>query len=437
MIWFYRLLFPLLFIIGLPYYLVRMFRRGGYREMMPSRFGRVEAIPKRVGVKRIWLQAVSVGELLAIESLVKELMAIPTVELVITTTTSTGYSLAKKKYGESALLISSFPIDCWFFVRRTWKRLDPDLAIITEGELWPEHICTAKTLGIPLLLINARLSDKSYRRMTAAKWLQSILYANIERIGASSELDGRRILNLGYAADRMTVVGNLKFDVIDPDGMSAETKFRLCEEIGFSTFEAEGRGGTLIGASTWPGEEAMLIDACVALADRGVDIRLILVPRHAERRSEIRELLTRYSNLRWQFRSRPDWVQKGSADTNLSVYVADTTGELRNFIQIADIAVIGKSFPPHGQGQTPVEAVALGIPVVYGPSMSNFRAICADLEQNGGSLRVCEPDQLVNELFELFNNKERRDEMTKAARVVFERSRGSTQRTLELIQSYF
>lgn len=439
MIWVYRLFFPLLFLISLPYYVLRMFRRGGYRAMMASRFGYVKAVPRRSGIKRIWIQAVSVGELFAIELLVKELARLPDTELVITTTTSTGFSLAKEKYGEMAISISSFPFDFWPIVRKTWKRIDPDLAIITEGELWPEHMQTARDTGIPLVLINARLSDRSYLRMKRLKAFQSLFYSNITRIAASSEFDAQRILDLGYPKEKLTVAGNLKFDVVDPQGMSLEEKEALLRETGFTLKEVKKNGGihTIIGASTWPGEEELLIQSCRELQSKGMQIRLLLTPRHAERRTEIRDMLKKYGNIRWSFRSKAEWVQQTDQEDAVQVYVADTTGELRKFIQLADIAVIGKSFPPHLQGQTPVEAVALGTPVVYGPSMSNFRAICSDLEQNGGALRVSEAGQLTAALYRLLMDDKARTRMKEAARNVFEKSRGSTERTIDLIKSYF
>ena len=434
MIWLYRLLFPLLFLVSLPYYLMRMWKRGGYREMMVSRFGGVKFVPKKTGKRRIWIQAVSVGELLAIESLVKQLAAMSDIELVITTTTSTGYRLAKEKYGKLAVLISSFPFDFWPVVRMTWKRIQPDLAIITEGELWPEHIRTARDRGIALILINARLSDRSYRRMKRFRALQTLFYTNITHIAASSELDAQRIRSLGYPEEKLSVAGNLKFDVVDPEGMAEADKARLLKETGFLQSE---EAKIVIGASTWPGEEELLIRACTEMLQKGMKVQLLLVPRHVERRGEIREMLEQQSDISWRFRSQPEWVQDSETNGALQIYVGDTTGELRKFIQLANVAVIGKSFPPHLEGQTPVEAVALGTPVVYGPSMTNFRAICMDLEQNGGAIRIREVDQLAPTLERLLNDSEACTRMKEAARRVFEKSRGSTERTIALIKSHF
>jgi len=436
MIWLYRILFPFIFLLGLPFYLLRMFRRGGYGPMMKGRFGFVGWMERKPGVKRIWIQAVSVGELLAIESLVKRLHAQPDLEIVLSTTTSTGYQLAKQKYGEMVLSVISFPLDFWFSIASAWNRIDPDVCVITEAELWPEHIHTAQRRGVPLILINARLSDKSYRRLSGAKWFRSLFYAKIRHIGAGSKLDAERILNLGFPESRLTVTGNLKFDVVDAVGISADIRYQWLKEI-WGTTESDGVL-TLIGASTWSGEEKLLLDSLMALNETGHPVRLLLTPRHAERRAELKQLLETYGDrINWKFRSRKDWKSEETVDGCPFVYVADTTGELKILLQLADIAVIGRSFPPHTEGQTPIEAAALGVPVVYGPSLSNFRSICRALETEGGACRISNPGDLTEELRRLIENPEIRQKQSAAARRVFDHSKGSTDRTMELILSHF
>lgn len=436
MIWLYRFLFPLLFLLGLPFYLLRMFRRGGYGQMMAGRFGLVDVPQVKSGSKRVWIQAVSVGELLAIEGLVRQLCEQPGIEVVLSTTTSTGFELAKQKYKDVVIEVVSFPLDFWFTIRAAWNRICPDVCIITEAELWPEHIETARRRKIPLLLINARLSDKSFQRMSSNRWIKSLFFQNITCIGASSEDDAGRILKLGFDPKKMTVTGNLKFDVGSSAKLTIEQRNQLVKEIWGADF-TEGIF-TVIGASTWPGEEQLLVEALLELKEKGVATRLLITPRHAERRAEIRGLLEGYGKrLNWRFRSRSDWALTSDGADALDVYVADTTGELKNLIQTADLAVIGRSFPPHTEGQTPIEAAVLGIPVVYGPSLSNFRSICRALEKANGSVRVNTPEALPEVLFELFQQPEKREQMRDASTKVFEQSRGSTQRTLEMISKYF
>ena len=165
-----------------------------------------------------------------------------------------------------------------------------------------------------------------------------------------------------------------------------------------------------------------------ALRAEGANLRLILVPRHGERRVEIGALLRSYDGLVWAFRS--EGVRSA---VPVDVYIVDTVGELRRFLQMADVAVIGKSFPPHGQGQTPVESAALGIPMIYGPSMSNFRAVCLELESAGGARKLKDGVSLLPALRELLNDPESASRMSEAARMVFERNRGSLDRTITLL----
>ena len=166
MLWLYRIIFfPALFVLG-PRYLLRMKRRGGYREKFSHRFGSHKGLPeKRPGVRRIWLQAVSVGEVLAIAPLIDGLVKNGEVEIYLTTTTSTGFRVADDRYYGLVLGPGYFPIDWWLFSRAAWNRIQPDLVILTEGERWPEHIHQAQVRGVPVISINARMSDKSYKRL--------------------------------------------------------------------------------------------------------------------------------------------------------------------------------------------------------------------------------------------------------------------------------
>ncbi len=438
MIWIYRLLFPVLFLAGLPFYLFRMLRRGGYGNMLAGRFGWYR-IPKHSPEKRrVWLQAVSVGEMLAIEGLLERLCSVPNLEVILSTTTSTGFKLAGEKYGSQVLAVIPFPLDFWPVVRGAWRRIQPDVCVITEAELWPEHLHEARRRGVPLILINARLSDKSFRRMKRAMALQPLFYHAVSHIAAASELDAERILELGYPAEQLSITGNLKFDVADGVSLSMEQRSKLLDTL-WQDENPVPTPFTLIGASTWPGEERLLLDAvCTLSQQHGLAVRLILTPRHAERRAELRSLLQSYGDaFSWQFRSRPEWKSESAKQGCPVVHVADTTGELKFLLQVADVAVIGRSFPPHTEGQTPIEAAALGIPVVYGPSLSNFRAICRALEAEGGACRILETASLSTTLAELLQDMDRRQALSQSARRVFERSRGSTERTFQRVMSYF
>jgi 3-deoxy-D-manno-octulosonic-acid transferase len=426
MIWLYRFLFPFLLLIASPYYLLRMAKRGGYRQMMAGRLGMYSAWPKQPQRKRIWIQAVSVGELLAVGDLIKCLESDGSYEVFLTTTTSTGFALAKDKYDGGPVRVASFPLDFFLFSARAWRAIQPDGVILMEGELWPEHIHQAYKRKVPLILVNARLSDKSFRRMQkVGTFCRSLFYDKITAVGAGSEVDAKRILELGFEQTRLSVTGNMKFDVVNASELSQDELKSLSASVAWQIPEHQAYP-ILIGAATWPGEEKLLIDTVLRLRSEGLNLRLMLVPRHMERRQELKLLLAAFPDVAWHFRSVSEW--KGQPEKGLlDLCVADTTGELRKLLQLASIAYIGKSFPPHKQGQTPVEAAALGVPIIYGQGMANFRSICAQLESRQGAFRVRDAHELEASIRDLCGQEKLRQQRIIAARSVFESNLGSTE----------
>lgn len=421
MIWTYRLLFPFVLLALSPYYLWRMVRRGGYGDGFWHRFGLPpEAGPRRPGVRRVWLQAVSVGEMLAVGPILKGL-SVAGVEVVLTTTTSTGYRIARERYAGLVLGIAYFPLDWWFFSRRAWAAIDPDLAIVTEGERWPEHMRQARARGVPLLCINARISDRSFRRLGRFPPVARFVTAGMTRILAGSRQDAERFRSLGFDPARITVTGNIKLDVEIAEMDPAE-RGRLKAELGLASAPL-----VLLGSSTWAGEEAALLAALKAARSGGVGCSLLLVPRHAERRAEVERIVSE-SGLSLHLRSR------GPSAGEVDVSVADTTGELRRLTQVADVVFVGKSLPPHTEGQTPVEAAALAKPVLMGPGMGNFREIARDLLLRGAARRVDGADDLARQAARVLGSVQERDAMASAASAWRRENGGGCERTLIAIR---
>ncbi len=418
MLWLYRLLFFPLLLIAAPYYLRRMWRRGGYREDFGQRFGAVPALPpKTPGKKRIWLQAVSVGEMLAIGPVLDGLVRRGDVEIYLTTTTSTGHKLAAERYRDRILALGYFPTDAWMFSARAWRQVQPDLAILTEGERWPEFIAQARRRGVPVIALNGRLSDRSFRRMRAWRGLLWSLLKGITRVLACSEHDAARFRELGFPADRVTTTGNIKLDLtVTP--LSEAERAALKTELGLADAEL-----ILLGSSTWPGEEAALVDTLRTLRAAGSAARLLIVPRHAERRDDV-EATLRDSGFSYHLRSR------GAAPGAVDVAVGDTTGELRKFTQLADLVFVGKSLPPHTEGQTPVEAAALGRAIMFGPGMGSFRPIARDLVETGAARTVADGAGLSAAATELLSSPEKRRAMAEAALRWHRANQGAVKRSL-------
>ena len=423
----YRLLFIPGLLIGLPYYLFRMWRRGGYRKGFWNRMGLMDAVPaKRAGVSRIWIQAVSVGELNAIEPLLKKLSGDPAIEVILTTTTSTGYRVLESKLAPLVAWYGVFPLDFWLFSRKGWKRIDPDLAVLMEGELWPEHIYQAHRRSVPVLLVNARLSDRSYRRHLPYKGITRKYFHRLDAILAGSETDRQRLCELGWLpGEQILCTGNLKLDLSREDPPTPDERRTMLAELGFP-IDTET---ILLGSSTWGGEESALIDAYIGLRESHPGVRLLIVPRHAERIKELEALVAQYP-LKTHFRSHGKQAPEGT-----ELYIADTTGELHMLTRFADLVFVGKSLPPNEGGQTPVEAAALGKPMLFGPSMSNFRDIARSLVRAGAVIKVRDAKELAEAVNALLGDPAKRVDMGNRAYAFIEESRGATERVIEQIKS--
>lgn len=421
MIWFYRLLYFPGLLIALPYYMLRMWRRGGYKNSFQHRFGRFHRLePVKKGKIRIWLQAVSVGEVLAIGPILEALLKDPSIEIVLTTTTSTGYAEARRLYTSKVTSIGIFPLDFWLFSRTAWRRIQPDVVILTESELWPEHLHQARKQRIPAFLVNARISDRSYRRYLKIPLLSRRMLKKFRTIYAASDLDLSRLVNLGCPRNRIHSTGSIKFDVSIGECLKDSEREALRTELGFSS--ETHAPFVLLGSSTWPGEDAILLKVQKVAIEYGIDCRLLLVPRHAERGPELNKLLKSQS-LDWHQRSSPQ-----STPENLHIYLADTTGELTRLTQAADLVFIGKSLPPNEGGQTPIEAAGLGIPILMGSNMNNFKDVANSLTEAGAAKFVEDSNRLIYEVIELAKVAQDRQRMHQAGIEWHTQNRGSSER---------
>lgn len=427
MILLYRLFFLPALLLALPYYLFRMWRRGGYGKDFQHRFGRFRRLdPPAEGKTRIWLQAVSVGEVLAIGPLIEALQEKGTIETVLTTTTSTGYVEARKRYADQVHCIGVFPLDFWLCSRLAWQRIQPDAIMLTESELWPEHLHQAKMRRVPAYLVNARMSDRSFARYKKFPSLIARLLVKFDAIFAASEYDAERFKKLTPAPEQIQSVGSIKVDVPLPETIDEKARAQLMEALGFIHPDRPSPL-VLLGSSTWPGEEAILIELARNIRLSGTDLRLLLVPRHAERKGEITALLAQ-QDLTWHQRSTGRHPER-----EIIIHLADTTGELSRLSQVADFAFIGKSLPPNEGGQTPIEAAGLGVPVLMGPNMQNFKAVSKSLLSCGAGQSLQNASELEQSLIALIQDPEKRQAMGRAGQEWHRKNRGSSRRIAEVI----
>ncbi|MDD4817934.1 MAG: 3-deoxy-D-manno-octulosonic acid transferase [Victivallaceae bacterium] len=370
----YDLLLPFGFLAFLPGLIWKLIFRPGWKKTFPERFAIFSAdrLNRWRGEKGgIWLHAVSVGETMIALSLIRKLLEADSGRrIILSTTTTTGQELARNKAPEQVQVIYA-PIDFPWTVARFFRLLKVDELAIFETEIWPNMILQAKKRNVRLALVNARMSDHSSRGYRRFGFFFAPLLAKFDVIAAQSKGDADRFLAVSPAA-KVTVTGNLKFDqFIDP----------ALEPVDFSAYFGAGKSSILIGASTHPGEEDLLIRTFKALKPDFPALRLVLAPRHAERGSEVAALL-KNGGLSFARRS----VEAASAPVD--VLLADTTGELVKLMKGADVVVMGKSFAGQDGGHNPIEPALLGKPVVTGEKMSNFRFVMKVLSDAGGVVRT-------------------------------------------------
>jgi len=424
--WLYNLLFPAVFAALLPKFLLRMMRRGGWHHHFWERVGVLDRATRRRLQRRtrwrVWIHAVSVGEVYVAARFMAELRRRrQDVSFVLTTTTSTGRAVAEKHLSAEDIIFY-LPLDRPWLMRRLLRLVQPALVLLVECEMWPNLLRYCTRYGIPVVLVNGRISDHSFRNYRRVRWMTRRLLPMMDLLCLQGDTDAARLLELGAPPERIVVVGSAKYDVDPGDDSTAETVGKVLERVGF-----DGRL-LLVGGSTWPGEEAALVEAYRRLRGAHPDLRLVLVPRHVERAPEIEGLLAA-AGLRYVLRSR---VEESAGADDYDVLLADTTGELRGFYRWAQVVFVGKSLTRKG-GQNIIEPARYGRPIITGPNLQNFRAVAEDFRRAGALLEVRNEEELVSVVRDLLADPGRREEYGRRARQVVEERRGAVQRTLDEI----
>jgi 3-deoxy-D-manno-octulosonic-acid transferase len=421
-LFFYNLALLAALVAGAPWWLWRMATTRKYREGLLERLGRVRLAKGLDGHPLIWIHAVSVGEVLAVSRLVGELdTAFPGYQLVISTTTRTGQALARERFGSNRVFYC--PLDLPWAVRAYLNALKPRLLILAETEFWPNLLSGCFRRGIPVAVVNARISDRSWPRYRRLRWLWRPFLSRLSRVLAQSETDAERLKVIGCLPERVTVAGNLKFDV--RAAWEAEATVQL------KALSADLR--LVVAGSTLEGEEAALLEAWPRLLEADPRLAIVLAPRHPERFGAVAALLDQ-SGFKWVKRS--DWrAQPESALKPLAageIVLLDTIGELASVYSLAAVAFIGGSLIPAG-GHNPLEPAHFAVPIVIGPHYANFRSITDDLRARD-AVRIATKEEFAGALIELLRDRSAAEAMGERARQVFDEQAGATGRCVEAVK---
>jgi len=425
-LFFYNLALLVGLVLGSPWWLWRMATTQKYREGLVERLGRVPKLAGHGGRPMIWVHAVSVGEVLAVSRLVKELdAALPNYFVAISTTTRTGQALARERFGSNRVFYC--PLDLPWAVRSYLNSLKPHLLVLAETEFWPNLLAGCFRRGIPVAVVNARISDRSWPRYRRLRRLWRPFLERLSRVLAQSQTDADRLKAIGCRADRVVVAGNLKFDVRAAEESEAT---RLLKVLGHGL-------RFLVAGSTLEGEESALLEAWPRLLVADSQLVLVLAPRHPERFDAVEALLMS-SSVPWSRRSvwreQPRDALKPLAPPLVpgGIVLLDTIGELASVYSIASVAFVGGSLVPAG-GHNPLEPAQFGVPIVMGPYFANFRAITDDLIAHG-AIQIAAREDLVAALIRLLQDRSAAEAMGERARQVFEKQAGATARCVEALR---
>lgn len=424
MLFFYNMLFFPGLLFFLPGLIYKLIRRPGYKKTFSERFAIFSEEQKNLlrSVKKpVWVHAVSVGETMVALALIKKWKEKnPSAKFVLSTTTTTGQELARSKAPKDVPVFFC-PLDFILFVRRTLRLVNPSMLVILETEIWPNLISEARKYG-KVVLVNARISDKSVKGYLKFKSFFGPLLSNFDLICAQSENDASRFLSIEQNLN-VKVSGNIKFDQeisskmadIDLSGLFGNENFTL-----------------LLAASTHPREEKLIAETYLKLKNDFQNLKLVIVPRHSERGTEIASIL---DSLKIPFHRRSQ--KTSSEEGGLDCLLADTTGELLTFIKKSDIVIMGKSLAGHDEGHNLIEPALLAKPVVTGSVITNFRFVLNALLEKNAVFTVDSDDKLEGVLRQLLENPSLRMESGKRAKEAISVHKGAADRTVELIEKSF
>jgi 3-deoxy-D-manno-octulosonic-acid transferase len=403
MLVFYSLALLLVLLAGAPYWLFRMATSGKYREGLSERLG---IVPRRLRIRErvIWVHAVSVGEVLAARRLIDELTRRSGCQVMISTTTRTGQRLARERFGADRVFY--FPLDFAFAVRAYLRALHPRLFVLLETEFWPRMLVECRRAGVPVAVVNARISDRSWPRYLRLRFVWRRLLNGLAMVLAQSKLDVDRLTALG--ANNVCVGGNLKYDirVAQPSAVTEALRAYL-----------PPRAEVVVCGSTLDREEELIVQSLPA------DVITIIAPRHPERFDAVAETL---AARKLRVVRRSEWMLAPEPLPPGAFFLLDSIGELASVYSLASVAIVGGGFFLPG-GHNPLEPAQFGVAVVMGPHYENFRDI-VDKLRAADAVRITEPSELPRIMRDLLANEEASKTLGSRARSAFESEAGATER---------
>ncbi|KPJ68101.1 MAG: hypothetical protein AMJ43_01470 [Coxiella sp. DG_40] len=417
-----RYIYNLLFYIALPFILLRLLWKARKSPAYYKRWHERLALKVKTATlsNSIWVHAVSLGESIAATPLIKALLTrYPDTNIVVTTMTPSGSEYIKKTFADR-VFHSYVPYDYSRAVKRFLNHINPRLLVIMETELWPNilHYCAAR--HTPVLLANARLSKHSMKGYMRLPRLTEKMLNNISMIAAQSQLDAQRFINLGADTKRVSVVGNIKFDIT------------IAKDLPYKAQQLRRKWGynrpIWIAASTHAGEEAKVLHANTIIKQVIPNSLLILVPRHTERCAYVTELCDQQGfNIISHKQGQP-------CSETTDIVIGDTMGELLLLYAASDVAFVGGSLEPSLGGHNLLEPSAVNIPVITGPYVSNFIEINSLLTDAGALIRIIDATELANNVIQLFQNSSLKKKHTAAGLKVVQRNKGALQKLLSWIE---
>ncbi|MBD3375554.1 hypothetical protein GF406_11005 [candidate division KSB1 bacterium] len=408
-----------------PRILYRMCRQDRYKEGWDQRLGKIYR--KNPDKSCIWIHAVSVGEVNATRTLVSKLKEqFPDFDILITSTTDTGLARAKALY-EKDLNVSYFPFDISWVMKRAFVNIKPAIILLMELEIWPNMAQICQEKKIPLVVVNGRLSDKSYPRYRKIRPITKWMFSKATSILAQTEEYARRFIDLGCPADRVQVTSSLKYDTAQTEGPVPGAE-RLQEQI------ALGDNRLLVAGGTGPGEEQILLDVFRELKKQTKfeDLTLAIVPRKPERFDEVAQLIenTGIKFIRYSQLKESDSV----TDQKPTIFLGDTMGDLKKFYAIATVVFVGRSLVKMG-GSDMMEPTGLGKCTLFGPFTFNFKQTVDVLLKGQGAIEVQNQNELLEKSSKCLIDHDFADTIAQNGRNVIQENKGATQKTIEIVKS--